>query len=326
MSLLNLYCPLLIFLQEIWLPAHDEASLNKDFPHHSFKISTPDMFTANEDIMMTSGHNWHGVAIGWHHSLNSYVTALQSNCERFSGIKLCTGKTSIIAVSLYAPTHGKDDEFLECLSLLTEFLLTNSSTDDSIMIGADTNCSLKSSSRRRKAWLAFCENFSLTPQSSQVPTFHHHNGSSESCIDTILLSKHLKPTHLAQLCTLEDPLHLSSHDVLSTSVSVQCPKNPESKHDHTYSKFNRECIIWDTNKLPEYQALSSKALLDALEFWDRPEYIPLLCSMFSNLLVKSAKLVFETKKPQKTMKKCASQRIKSAEDVLKRAHKSWKTS
>jgi hypothetical protein len=190
-------------------------------------------------------------------------------------------------ISLYDPTHGKDDEYLECLSLLTEFLLANSSPNDSCIIGADTNCSTKSSARRRKAWSAFCENFSLVSISSQAPTFYHHNGTSDSCIDTILFSRNLKPTNLAQLCTLEDPLNLSSHDVLSSSVTVQFPKNPESKHDHTYSKFNRECILWDHNKLPEYQALSSKALLDALEFWDIPECIPLLCSMFSNLLVKT---------------------------------------
>ena len=127
---------------QLWLPAHDEPSLNKDFLNNSFKISTPDMFTPTEDKMMT-------------HSLNSYVTELQSNFERFSGIKLSTGKTSTVVISLYAPTHGKYDEYLECLSLLTEFLLANSSPTDSCIIGADTNLLNQISSQKKKSMVCF---------------------------------------------------------------------------------------------------------------------------------------------------------------------------
>ena len=188
------------------------------------------MFTPNEDKMMNPGHSWHGVAIGWHNSLNSHVTPLQSNYERFAGAKLSVGSSSsLLAISLYAPTHGKDDEYLECLSYLTEFILENKSENDSMLIGADTNCSSKSSSRRRKAWSDFCENFSLTSHAGPDPTFHHHNGSSESCIDTILSSKSLKPSTIVQLCTLEDPINLSSHDVLTTTLTISAPKNPRSK-------------------------------------------------------------------------------------------------
>ena len=276
--------------------------------------------------MMKPGPVWHGAAIGWHNSLNSYVTTLQSNSERFSGIKLCTGKSSVIAVSLYSPTHGKDDEFLECLSLLTEFLIANVSAGDSLIIGADTNCSSKSTSRRRKAWKTFLDQFCLSSQPNHNPTFHHHNGQSESSIDAIFFSKHLDPSTLIQLCTLEHPANLSSHDVLTTSVSILFPEKSESKYEHTYSAFNRECIVWEQCKIPEYEAFSAKALNDALKFWSTPECIPLLCSLFSNLLVKSAKLVFEVRKSKKKLDKPVSKKIRAAENDLKRAHKLWKRS
>ena len=97
------------------------------------------MFLPNEDKMMAPGQVWHGAAIGWDNSLNSYVKQLESTYERFSGIKISSAEASLIVVSLYAPTHGQDDEFLECLSHLTEFLLVNISENDSIVIGADTN-------------------------------------------------------------------------------------------------------------------------------------------------------------------------------------------
>ena len=107
---------------------------------YSFKISTPDMFTPEEDKIMTPGPVWHGAAIGWHNSIGSYVTPLQSNHERFCGLKLSSSQATLILISLYAPTHGKDDDFLECIAHLSAFILANISENESILIGADSNC------------------------------------------------------------------------------------------------------------------------------------------------------------------------------------------
>ena len=193
--------------------------------------------------MMSPGYSWHGVAVAWHSSLNSFVSHLSSNCERFAAIKVCSDKCSLLVVSLYAPTHGKDEEYLECLSYLAEFILENMSENDSLLIGADTNCSVKSSNRRQKAWNNFCENFSLTTHAGPAPTFHHHNGTSNSLIDSILTTSNLKPSRISQLCTLDSPLNLSSHDVLSLSLSVPLPQTPASKYEHTYKKFNCKKVI-----------------------------------------------------------------------------------
>ena len=190
-----------------------------------------------------------------------------------------------------------------------------------MLIGADTNCSSKSSSRRRKAWSDFCENFSLTSHAGPDPTFHHHNGSSESCIDTILSSKNLKPSTIVQLCTLEDPINLSSHDVLTTTLTIPAPKNPRSKYEQTYTKFNRRKVVWKEEYIADYQALSSKALSDALDFWDSPEYIPLLCSLFSNLLVKAAELVFEVKESKVKTEKAVSRKHRAAQQNPKKMHR-----
>ena len=298
--------------------------MNKDFENYSFKISTPDMFTPAEDKMTATGPVWHGTAIGWHDDMNSFITQLESNHERFSCISLCTANAPVFLVSLYSPTHGKDDEFLECVSDLTEFLLSRTSENDTIIIGADTNCSSKSTTRRRKAWGNFCETFCLKSLSSSAPTFHHHNGTSESCIDTILVSMKHKTRNFLQLCTLDFPTNFSSHDVLITTISVTFQSIPESKYSNTYIDFNREHVLWEEEGIQEYQSLSSKALSDALEFWDTPESIPLLCSLVSNLLVKSAKLVFKVKKPGKKTNGKKSQKFRYAEDILMGTHRAWK--
>ena len=84
--------------------------------------------------MQKPGPIWHGAAIGWHDDVASYITPLESNYDRFCGVKLSTGSMTLILVSLYSPTHGKDDDFLECIDFLYEFLLTNLSENDYIVI------------------------------------------------------------------------------------------------------------------------------------------------------------------------------------------------
>ena len=140
----------------------------------------------------------------------------------------------------------------------------------------------------------FCELFDLQIHLALLPTFHHHNGMSESCIDLFAASRGLDIGSISQYCTLETPLNLSSHDPSKTVMSVQFEKRPDgSKYADTYSNFDRKKIVWDPARFLQYQQLAGKALSDALNFWDSPESIPLLSSLLSSLLVKCATMVFD---------------------------------
>ena len=177
---------------------------------------------------------------------------------------------SILLISLYSPTHGKDDEFLECIDFLSEFLLINLSENEEIVIGADTNCSSKSTTKRKQAWKIFCDSFSLENKSGPEETFHHHNGSSNSWIDMFVASKSLDLSLLHQLCTLNNPRNLSSHDALISSTSISAKKVNETSHEKTYSKFVREKVIWNQEKIPDYELLAAKALTEAGDYWSTP--------------------------------------------------------
>ena len=96
--------------------------MNKMFPDYSIQISTPDMFTPPEDKLGSSDHTWHGSAVMWHASLNSNVTSIKTTHARFTGIKLKTQNLKFIIISVYFPTSGKDDEYLECVSDLTNYV------------------------------------------------------------------------------------------------------------------------------------------------------------------------------------------------------------
>ena len=63
-DLLNIVCPKVVFLQEIWLPYHDKVLMNAYFPDFHFNIATPDMIQNNEDKLLNCGPVWHGCALG----------------------------------------------------------------------------------------------------------------------------------------------------------------------------------------------------------------------------------------------------------------------
>ena len=104
--------PKIVFLQEIWLPYSDQNTLNSYHPDYSFKISTPDMFQHPEDLLAKPKHVWHGVAVGWRKDIGAGIIHLENSCARISGVKISLQEKSLLLLSFYAATSGKDD-FLE---------------------------------------------------------------------------------------------------------------------------------------------------------------------------------------------------------------------
>ena len=329
-EIIEQYSPKLIFLQEIWLSHSTSGILTSDFPTYNFHVSTTDMFNHPEEVLSNQGPTWHGVALAWHNDLCSLVTPLDSGYERFAAVRLTLNSVTLLLVSLYAPTSGKDDEFLECLTHLSNFLNENRVGNEGIVIGTDSNCSEKSTTRRKDMFSNFCSAFSITVYSTNLPTFHHNNHTSESCIDFFLMSESTTTqlTQVQQLCKFDQPTNLSSHDVLLSSLKIQvAPGNTNpSLYVDTYTKFDQKHIIWEKSKIKKYQNLAGAALSDALDYWNFPEAIPLLCSLFSQLLVKCAEMTFHTKQtcPKKSgMKK--SRKQEKAEKELRKSYRVWKS-
>ena len=324
--LLSQHKPRILFLQEIWLPYCDQSSLNQLHPDYTFEISTPDMFTHPEDLLVKPAHVWHGVAVGWRSDIGASIAPLQSTCDRISGVRMTLEDSSLLLLSFYAPTSGQDEDFLESICNLADYLLQHFSPNDKIIIGTDSNCSTKSTQRRQEAWKNFCERFQLSCYLPPRPSFHHHNGQSESFLDLFAASTSLQLQNVLQHCTLENPLNLSSHDPIETTVSVQLDISSKvSKYSHTYEVFNRQRIAWDHSRLPDYHRLSSLALSDALNYWNTPECLPHLSSLVSRLLVKSASLVFDSSSTSHNLgPKKPSLKIRQAQNDLKRKFNAWK--
>ena len=295
----------------------------------NFHVSTPDMFLHAEDKISHQGPVWHGAALAWHNDIHGKVTTLDSNHERYSAIRVNLGTLNLLAVSLYAPTSGKDDEFLECFSYLSNFINCNKSTTDLLIIGTDSNCSEKSTSRRKAAFTSFCSKHDLRQYASSRPTFHHNNSKSESCIDFFLISRceTIEVGKLLQLCTLDNPLNLSGHDALLCSIKVPSISENDSttKYTDTYTPFHQSRLIWDSSRLGHYHQLAGNALSEALQCWDVPETIPFLCSLFSELLVQCADITFESKRQKRNSPGLPkSKNLKTAQLKLKKTFDKWK--
>ena len=186
---MNQFSPNLMFFQKIWVPYSEESSLNNIFQDYSVQISTPDQFTLPEDKLSSPEHTWHGAAILWHKSLHHAVLHLSNTHERFTGVRLSFPGHNILAISAYLPTSGKDDDFLGCLADLSIFITQNGAGIDTILIGTDSNCSERSSSRRINGFNNFCKDHNFLKISCSEPTFHHSNGISSSNIDCFLVSR-----------------------------------------------------------------------------------------------------------------------------------------
>ena len=81
------------------------------------------MFLNNEDKLMIKGLVWHGCAIGWHESLQTFIQNIPATNERFSAVRINFPSCPVLAISVYFPTSGKDNEFLECIDQLSNLIM-----------------------------------------------------------------------------------------------------------------------------------------------------------------------------------------------------------
>ena len=296
-----------LFLQEHWLPYHESFKLSNDFEDYNFLTTSADMFTPIEDLILQSGPVWHGTAIGWNKSLEKSIEKLPTISERFCGVKYVEkhSDTNIIAYTAYLPTSGQDEEFLEVLSQLNSDIVLHNTNDSVIIIGTDSNVSIKSSKRRYEAMQHFLEYFSLkTILMSENPTFHHNNQTSESQVDHILIfipdKSKVRIKFKAQLCLKDDSSNISSHDVIIGEVELPMVQEDVIEKDYStsYTPFIVKKPKWNDLGKYDYQNQTSEILQKLSNNYSGVEFIPILCEMFSRALVISAEKHFETSNPK----------------------------
>ena len=238
-----------------------------------------------------------------------------------------TSKIHIIAYSVYLPTSGQDDEFIEELSRLTHDISEHKNRSTVIVIGADTNTSIKSTKRRQEAFKNFMNEFNLKSIiDGDKPTFHHNNGTSESQIDHLLTNNTDLVSLSKHLCKLDDETNLSSHDALIGRISLDNNEETfEKDYSDTYEVFEPEKILWKDSQ--EYEDMTANILHQLLSTYDQPEHLPVLAEMSSKMIAICAKKCFESKKSKATQKKTTpkfSQELNGAYQEHKQNCNNWR--
>ena len=162
------YKPFIMCLQEHWTSYHEVNSFETDFSAYKFHSTASDMFIPTEEILMKSGTAWHGTTIAWKSEFDRFITKLPVVSERFCGISFQHGETAFLAYSLYLPTAGQDEDFLEILSLFTSDIKLHIRNSTALYVGTDTNQSEKSSKRRKEAMSIFTEDMSRLPMRATI--------------------------------------------------------------------------------------------------------------------------------------------------------------
>ena len=94
--------------------------------------------------------------------------------------------------------------------------------------------------------------------------------------------------------------NLSSYDALVARVALPVEKTQKKEKDFTstYTPFIVPKPKWNESGLIQYQKETAKKLKDLSVEFNQPEFIPVLCELFSKILVISAERNFETTKPK----------------------------
>ena len=165
-----------------------------------------------------------------------------------------------------------------------------------------------------------------------VPTFHHNNGTSESNLDYFLIPKDQSSlfTNPKAICTLNNLLNLSAHDVVNSSIRIDkrsSTNHAENQYDHTYTPFIVKQILWNDENIKAYKLSSNGILKEMEETFNDPEFIPLKCELYSKLLVTCAEKTVKVKptKAKTTQKQKFSFRQNLAWSQFDRAYKLWRS-
>ena len=172
--------------------------------------------------------------------------------------------------------------------------------NDFLVLGLDSNVSEKSTKRRYTSMNSFVNSHELNSIiTSEEPTFHHNNKTSESQIDHVYFSpsETLSIKLQEHICLKNEPSNFSSHDVLvgviTVPVTSSAPKMTNSLS--TYTPFQVTRIDWSNPEKDGYQEDTAKLLDNLINNYSETEFISILCEMFSNSFVMSAINHFGTK-------------------------------
>ena len=211
------------------------------------------------------------------------------------------GSPVSLHISVYLPTHGQDNKFLEDLSSLDVCLgeLLEQYPHAPIFLRGDFNVNIRNN-KRFDLLKHFCNKFRLAEAPILHKTYHHFtvNGKSDSNLDKILFSETLShPETLQKIhCKLEDPAVDSHHDLLVSEFNLPIVIATEASEGNITAPRvvnTRVKIVWSDDGIEHYQQIVVPELQRIQDLWLQPANssktsLSLLCESTNNILSECA--------------------------------------
>ena len=268
-----MYDPILIFLSEPQIYYCDITEMFSMFSgKFSFSLNSEDSFCPSLPLESRAAKG--GTMVMWKTDISPYVRVLPTTSPSVLPIYLSIpGVEPTAHITIYLPTQGREAEYVNALaSLETCILQVYLDFACPIYIRGDANTNPKNASRV-ELFTHFCSKYSLISLNLRHSTHHHFQGegASDSQLDVLLYTGPPAQSESLEsiVCSLENPLVQSHHDIVLSSFSVpRCTVEASSGNLRAPRiPNNRVKIKWNNENLPAYKSLVSPSLSSLRERW-----------------------------------------------------------
>lgn len=230
-------------------------------------LNSSDKF--DPELPLLQSRTFGGTIVLWRQSIDPYITVLSTDTTALLPIKFAPPLQPItFHFTIYLPTSGKNNEFVDVISSLDQQLscLKSDYPDALFFLRGDFN--VRSDDHIRSCLLSrLMESHDLTEVVVTDHTYHHFTGSgqSDSNIDKLIFSRLAPTENLSHhLCKLSDPLIDSCHDILISKFRLNYLSAEESSvTDHIVAPRicnYRKKVIWDDTGSDNYCNIVTPAL------------------------------------------------------------------
>ena len=212
----------------------------------------------------------------WRKQLDPFVSIYSVESSAFLPLILTLpGAKVSVHITVYLPTHGKDEEFMSEIAALENCIdeLLDMYDDPLIFIRGDGNCNPKNQ-RRHQVLQNFMYRQGMKKVHISHPTYHHFvgNGQYDSNIDIIL---HTAPDIITEVvlkivCRNDHPEISSHHDLILSEfiLPYQAPiREPVCMTVAPRTFHQRRKILWTDQGKKDYETLITTQLRELRETW-----------------------------------------------------------
>ena len=302
---------------------------------YNFNLNSADKY--DPELPLVKPKAYGGTMVLWKLCLDSSVTIHPVSSPSILPIIFSPPNNPVsIHVSVYLPTHGQDNRFVEELSSLVVCLqeLSELFPQAPIYLRGDFNVNVNNS--KRSALLRhFCKDLALLETKLQHKTYHHFtgNGRSDSNLDKLISTKDLAFQERVSkvICKLDNPAVDSHHDMILSVFELPVVSNIDASKDNIEAPKvanNRRKVMWSDDGIESYQSQVVPELQRLQDLWfssnssSSKTLLSLLCESTNNVLSKCAinsnKSVKLDQKPSSKSKPTPLHIRQSAHQLLKK--------